>query len=52
MGSREWGSEVRALHECVGSGNLQEEVSEGAGDHLSRDGRFAAAAGAFGEERA
>ncbi|KAG3122104.1 hypothetical protein PI126_g24280 [Phytophthora idaei] len=43
------GSEAGALHDRGGSSALPEEVSQGAGDHLSRDGGFAAAAGPVGE---
>ncbi|KAG1709400.1 hypothetical protein DVH05_020056 [Phytophthora capsici] len=35
--------------EHSGPDDLQEEVSQGVGDHLSRDGRFAVAAGPVGE---
>ncbi|KAJ8502619.1 hypothetical protein ON010_g19177 [Phytophthora cinnamomi] len=49
VGSDKWRDQAGALRHYAGPNDVQEEVSQGAGDHLSRDGRFAAAAGPVGE---
>ena len=49
MGNRVRRGEAGALRNHVGSSDVQEEVTKGAGDDLSHDGGFAAAVGPLDE---
>ena len=49
MGSHKWRGQAGSLQQRDIPIDVQEKVAQGAGDHLSRDGRFVDAAGPFGD---